>query len=150
MDILHRVGIKASSDEVYAALATIDGVAGWLTSAEGDSKVGGRIKLRFLKADGHEIGRCEAKVLELRPAARVLWHVFEGPADWIGTTIAFELKQVGDYCIVLFRHTDWKQAREHMHHASTKWAIFLMSLKALIETGQGSPTPRDVQVGDWS
>ena len=88
MDILHRVGIKASSERVYAALATIDGVAGWLTSAQGDYKVGGAIKLRFIKADGREFGSCDAKVLELRPAERVLWQVMDGPADWIGTKIS--------------------------------------------------------------
>jgi len=29
VDILHRVGIKAKVDDVYRALATRDGVAGW-------------------------------------------------------------------------------------------------------------------------
>ena len=28
-----------------------------------------------------------------------------------------------------------------MHHCSTKWAIYLMSLKSLVETGNGPPTP---------
>ena len=146
MDILHRVGIKASSERVYAALATIDGVAGWLTSAQGDYKVGGAIKLRFIKADGREFGSCDAKVLELRPAERVLWQVMDGPADWIGTKISFDLKQAGDHAIVMFRHTDWKEATEVMHHSSTKWAIFLLSLKALVETGKGRPSPDDVKI----
>jgi hypothetical protein len=36
-----------------------------------------------------------------------------------------------------------------MHHCSTKWAIFLMSLKSLAETGRGQPSPGDVRIGDW-
>ena len=36
-----------------------------------------------------------------------------------------------------------------MHHCSTKWAIFLMSLKSLVETGKGQPSPDDVTIGDW-
>jgi hypothetical protein len=36
-----------------------------------------------------------------------------------------------------------------MHHCSTKWATFLMSLKALIEIGEGSPSPRDVKIDSW-
>jgi hypothetical protein len=36
-----------------------------------------------------------------------------------------------------------------MSHCSTKWAIFLMSLKQLIETGKGAPYPNDVQVSNW-
>ena len=30
-----------------------------------------------------------------------------------------------------------------MHHCSTKWAIFLMSVKSLVETGKGAPFPND-------
>jgi len=149
-DILHRVGIKASSDEVYKALATRDGLAGWwTTSTQGDSKLGGVIKFRFSAADGHELGGCDVKVLDLRPAKRVLWQVTDGPAEWIGTKVSFELKQEGDYSIVLFRHQDWKEPVEFMHHCSTKWATFLMSLKALVETGKGAPAPEDLQISNW-
>jgi hypothetical protein len=34
-----------------------------------------------------------------------------------------------------------------MHHCSTKWATFLMSLKGLIETGNGAAFPNDVHIG---
>ena len=145
VDILHRVGIKASSEEVYKALATRDGLADWwTTNTQGDSKLGGVIKFRF-SADGREIGGFDMKVLELRPAERVLWQMIEGPAEWIGTKVSFELKQEGDYSIVLFKHAGWKEPVEFMHHCTTKWAIFLMSLKALVETGKGAPSPADVR-----
>jgi len=149
MEILHRAGIKSSSEKVYRALATIDGLSGWgTTSTQGDSKVGGVIKFRFSHADGREIGGADMKVLELRPE-RVLWQTIEGPAEWIDTKVRFELKQEGEYCVVLFKHEGWKEAGEFMHHCSTKWATFLMSLKALVETGKGAPSPRDVQISNW-
>ena len=31
VDILHRIGATASQEDVYAALTTIDGLAGWWT-----------------------------------------------------------------------------------------------------------------------
>jgi hypothetical protein len=34
-------------------------------------------------------------------------------------------------------------------HYSTKWAVYLLSLKALVETGTGSPSPDDVAISDW-
>jgi uncharacterized protein YndB with AHSA1/START domain len=149
VDILHRVGIKASSDEVYTALATRDGLAGWWTTdTQGDSKPGGVIKFRF-SAGGREIGGFDVKVLELRPAERVLWQVIDGPQEWIGTRVSFELKQDGDYAIVLFKHLDWKEPVEFMHHCTTKWATFLMSLKSMVETGKGAPNPDDVQISNW-
>jgi uncharacterized protein YndB with AHSA1/START domain len=149
MDIIHRVGIKASSEAVYKALATRDGLAAWWTNdTQGQSEVGGVIKFRF-NAEGRDIGGFEMKVLELRPAERVLWQVVDGPKEWIGTKVHFALKQDGDYSIVLFKHQDWKEPGEFMHHCSTKWAAYLLSLKALLETGKGAPSPDDVRIGDW-
>ena len=149
LDILHRVGIKAPVDKVYQALATRDGLANWWTTdTQGDSNVGGALKFLFHK-DGKLLGGFDMKVTELKSGKRVLWDVVNGPAEWIGTKISFELKQEGDYSIVIFKHQRWKEPGEFMHHCSTKWAIFLMSLKELVETGKGKPNPVDVQVGDW-
>jgi uncharacterized protein YndB with AHSA1/START domain len=150
-DILHRVGIKSSPDEVYKALATREGLAAWWTNnTQGESKVGRTIKFRF-SSNGSEIGGFDMKVLELQPARRVLWQVVDGPLDWIGTRVSFDLKQSGDHAIVLFKHQDWKEPVEFMHHCSTKWAIYLMSLKSLVETGKGTSNPNDPHIsGDGS
>ena len=149
VDILHRVGIKASLKDTYQALATREGLAAWwTTNTQGESKVGGAIKFRF-SANGSEIGGFDMKVLELEPEKRVLWEVVEGPAEWIGTRIRFDLRQEGEYSIILFKHEGWREPVEFMHHCSTKWATFLMSLKSLVETGKGSPSPDDVRIGDW-
>ena len=142
-DILHRVGIKSPLDEVYKALATPEGSAAWWTSdTRGESKVGGVLKFRF-SAGGAEIGGFDMKVLDLQPAKRVLWQVVGGPEEWIGTKVSFDLKPSGDHTIVLFKHQDWREPVEFMHHCSTKWAIYLMSLKSLMETGKGTPNPND-------
>jgi uncharacterized protein YndB with AHSA1/START domain len=146
-DILHRVGIKSSQEQVYAALTSRIGLAGWWTidtQGEGD-KVGGAIRFRF-SSGGDDIGGFEMKVLELDPAQRVLWQVVDGPAEWIGTRINWDLRQEDDYCIVLFKHQDWREPVEFMHQCSTKWAIFLMSLKSLVETGKGAPNPNDIKI----
>ena len=145
-DILHRVGVKASLDEVYKTLATPEGVAGWWTTeTTGDNKAGGMIKFRFTD-QGRELGVFDMKILELHPT-RVVWQVVKGPAEWIGTKIRFDLKQEDGFTIVLFRHEGWKEPVEFMYHCSTKWATFLMSLKSLGETGKGQPSPNDVHIG---
>ena len=144
-DILHRVGIKSSVDETYKALATREGLAGWwTTNTQGESKVGDLLQFRF-GAGGFDI-----KVLDLQPARRVLWEVIDGPNEWIGTRISWDLRQDGDSAIVLFKHEGWKEPVEFMHHCSTKWAIFLMSLKSLLETGKGAPYPNDVKLDNWN
>ena len=146
-DILHRVGIKSSSsDDAYKTLTTREGLSAWWTNnTQGESnKVGGVIKFRF-----GDRGFFDMKVLELDPTKRVLWQVIDGPAEWIGTKISFELKQDGDFTIILFKHQGWEEPVEFMHHCSTKWAIFLMSLKSLVETGKGAPWPNDIQISNW-
>jgi uncharacterized protein YndB with AHSA1/START domain len=146
MDILHRVGIASSTpDDVYAALTTLDGLSGWWASdTQGDTTVGGVLQFRF------EAGGIDLKVVELEPATRVLWQVVDGPEEWIGTTVSWDLRKDGDYTIVLFTHQGWKEPVEFMHHCSTKWGVFMMSLKSLVETGKGAPEPRDVKIDNWN
>jgi uncharacterized protein YndB with AHSA1/START domain len=145
-DILHKVGIRSSSpQDAYKALTTLEDLSGWWTGdTQGDPKVGGVLKFRFGAHGGFDM-----KVTTLDPARRVLWDVLDGPGEWIGTKIRFELKQEDDFTIVLFKHEGWKEPTESMHHCSTKWATFLMSLKALVETGKGAPYPDDVLIDNW-
>ena len=145
-DILHRVGIKSSSaDGVYKALTTVEGLSGWWTkNTQGEGKVGGVIKFRF------GAGGFDMKVLELQPGTRVLWQVVEGPEEWIGTKVSWDLEQKDGYTIILFKHQGWREPVEFMHHCSTKWAVFLMSLKSLLETGKGSPDPNDIKIDNWN
>lgn len=146
-DILHRVGIKSSPPkDTYKALTTREGLSAWWTDdTKGQSKVGSALKFRFGERGGFDM-----KVLELKPNQRVVWQVVDGPEEWIGTKVSFDLKPDGDYTIVLFKHEGWKQPVEFMHHCSTKWAIFLMSLKSLLETGKGAPYPNDVKLDNWN
>ncbi|KOG23896.1 MULTISPECIES: SRPBCC family protein [Streptomyces] len=143
-DILHRIGVTSSPAAVYTALTTVDGLASWWTEdTTGDPDVGGTIRFRF------EPGGFDMKVLDAQPDESVLWEVVDGPEEWIGTQVHFDLKEEDGFTIVLFRHAGWQQPVEFMYHCSTKWATFLMSLKKLVETGKGEPAPHDVRIGNW-
>jgi uncharacterized protein YndB with AHSA1/START domain len=144
-DILHRVGIKSSASDVYEVLTTRQGLAGWWTDTRGSCDLGGVIEFHFGTR-----GRIDMKVLELDPARRIKWQVVDGPQDWIGSKVSFDLKQEGEQTTLLFKHEGWKEQSEFMHHCSTKWATFLMSMKALVETGKGTPFPDDVHISlNW-
>jgi len=150
IDILHRVGIKAPVSDVYTALATIEGLSGWWTeNTTGTSAPGGTIAFTFNLADGTLLGVIEMKVIALETDREVLWRCTGGADEWLGTDVVFTLSQEGDYTIVRFGHKHWREAVEFTEHCSTKWATFLMSLKALLETGQGRPAPNDVLISDW-
>ncbi len=145
VDILHKVGVKSSSlDDAYQALTTIKGLSGWWTSdTRGESRAGGIIQFRF------GAGGFDMKVLELDPGRRVEWLVVDGPQEWLGTKVIFELRQEAGWTIILFKHQGWKEPVEFMHHCSTKWAVFLLSLKSLLETGKGSPAPNEIKLDSW-
>jgi hypothetical protein len=77
-----------------------------------------------------------------------LWEVVRGPEVWAGTKVSFELRREDDFTVILFKHQGWKEPSEFMHHCSTKWAMFLMSMKSLVETGKGAPYPNDVHIAN--
>jgi hypothetical protein len=144
-DILHKVGIKSASPiDVCQALTTVEGLSGWwTTNTQGDSKIDGVLQFRF------DAGGFDMNVLELDPARRVLWQVVAEPEEWIGTKVSFDIGQKDDWTIVLFKHQGWKEPVEFMHHCSTKWAVFLLSLKSLLETGKGAPWPNEIKLDSW-
>lgn len=148
-DILHRVGITAPREAVYRALTTRDGLADWWTrDTVGDGEPGGVLEFRFDLGNG-ERGGFDMKVLDAVPAERVLWEVIDGPEEWVGTEVSWELRTAGDFTIILFAHRGWREPVEFMYHCSTKWATFLLSLKSLLETGTGAPSPEDLMISDW-
>src|SRR5690349_11699323 len=143
MDILHRMGFKdATPEEVYAALTEPARLAAWWTTdTTGEGEAGGTLAFRFGEAGGFDM-----KVLDAAPGERVLWEVVDGPEEWIGTTVHWDLSRSGDYTILLFKHEGWREQVEFMYHCSTKWATFLVSLKQLVETGTGAPFPEELRI----
>ena len=142
--IRHEVGIKASPEAVYQALTEVNKLASWWTSdTRGNgSKAGGVIEFWF----GDFCQKFE--VVELQPAASVRWKADreEGIAEWAGTEVSFSLRADENQCWVHFGHSGWRQESEFFAHCSTKWAVFMLSLKDLLEKGKGHPAPDDVQI----
>lgn len=141
-DIIHRVGIKASPEKIYELLTTDSGLSLWWTDdVSGAADVGSVIKFRF---DG---GGPDFQVAELVPNELVRWkHSGNMPEAWMGTEIIFKLDRDGDQTFLSFTHGNWKAASDFMAHCSTKWAVFMLSIKDLAETGKGRPFPDDIQI----
>ena len=142
-NIIHRIGIKSSAKKVYNAVSTINGLAHWWTEeVEGDEQIGGKIVFRFSALSSvEEIGKMVMEVKELNPEKQVRWRCTEGPVEWIGTDVTFELSQQDNQTIIIFGHRNWREEVEFMAHCSMKWAVFLLSLREYVETGKGKPSP---------
>jgi uncharacterized protein YndB with AHSA1/START domain len=141
-EINHRVGIKGPAEQIYSRLTTDPGLALWWTSnTRGAGKVGSIIDFRF----GSTLVNFE--VVELIPDLLVRWrHSGDMPPNWMGSKIVFELEQQDKQTILLFRHYDWQISDDFLAHCSTKWGVFMMSIKTSIETGVGNPYPDDVHI----
>ncbi|HYQ16342.1 MAG TPA: SRPBCC domain-containing protein [Polyangiaceae bacterium] len=150
VDIIHRIGIKAPLARVYEALATVEGVAGWWTDeTSGESKPGRTFNVLF-RSHGEVKGTMTFEVLALEPSKVVRWRCKAGPEEWLGTDVTFELRQEDEYTLILFGHRNWREAVEFTAHCSMKWATFLLSLRDLVETGKGRPSPHDLKIDNWN
>jgi uncharacterized protein YndB with AHSA1/START domain len=142
--IIHEVGIEASPEAVYQALTDTKRLAGWWTSGTRGigSEVGGVLEFRF----GESCHKFQ--VAELQADRLVRWKADkeEGADEWAGTEITFSLRADEKQCYVRFSHSGWRDDSGILPHSSTKWAVFMLSLKDLLETGTGHPWPDDVQV----
>lgn len=149
-DIVHRIGIRASRENVYKSLSTLEGLRGWWTEkVTGSTDVGGIITFAFTSLEGEVKGEMDMKVEELTENM-IVWKCLRGPAEWINTTINFQLTEVGDQTIVNFSHKNWTEIVEFFGHCSMKWATFLLSLRTYNESGKGSPSPNDLKIDNWN
>src|SRR5688500_8995710 len=110
VDIIHRIGIKAPATRVYEALTMLEGLAHWWTEEVlGDGRIGGKIEFSFRSDTGALKGKMVMEVRELNAQKNVRWRCVEGPAEWVGTDITFELSEQDDQTIVLFGHRNWRE-----------------------------------------
>jgi uncharacterized protein YndB with AHSA1/START domain len=137
-DIIHKVGIQAAPKKVFEAVSTLEGYRGWWgPDAVGNPQKGGVITF---------FNHVDMKVLEFKPNEKVKWLCVRGPEEWMKTEVTFELKRKQGLTFVLFTHAKWKKPVEFMRHCSTKWAVYLLSLKDLVEKGKGRPSPHDIKI----
>ena len=60
----------------------------------------------------------------------------------------FSLARQDDLIVVMFSHRGWREEVEFTAHCSTKWATLLLSLRDLVEIGNGRPVPNDRPIGN--
>ena len=138
--IYHQVGIRAPVDKIFNAIATLEGVSGWWTLTSGEPTLEGELTFSFGEHDVF------AKVTAYEKNKHVEWTVQGEEGEWLNTRICFDLDEKQDQVMVNFQHADWKEATEFLAHCSTKWAMFLLSLKKYVETGTGMSFPDDIHI----
>jgi uncharacterized protein YndB with AHSA1/START domain len=141
-DILHLVNIAAPPEKIFAALTEQQGLAGWWTEhVAAEPKVGTVARFRFA-----DHGGSDTKIAALQPHRLVHWRCVAhlSGEEWVGTELFFELVPGPDRTALRFSHRRWLEATDFLRYCSVRWALYLVSLKQLVESGQGKPWPHDI------
>jgi len=133
------VTVSAPIESAYAALATVDGLRGWWTTAtSGSAEPGGELKFEF---PGVVDVPALMRVEESSEPSRVRWTCLKSPLhEWAGTRLTFELTEATpDRTEISFTHAGLQPALECFDTCSAGWDHHLCSLGSYIETGSGQP-----------
>ncbi|MCI0693111.1 SRPBCC domain-containing protein [candidate division KSB1 bacterium] len=88
-DMVHQVTIAASPEKVFQALTTQEGLKSWWTSdTEAEPRVGNTALFGF---DNRSVV-FKMHVDELVPKKLVKWSCVDGPDEWKGTQLRFDLE----------------------------------------------------------
>ena len=139
-DIYHQVGVKAGIKNIYDAITTLEGLTSWWTNTTGNTETNGKLYFHFNNI------KIEMTILERVQDKKVVWQCTEKEGEWKDTIITFDLVETDEQVLINFSHTQWAQQTSLCSHCSTKWAVFMLSLKDYLEKGKGQPFPDDIQV----
>ena len=142
-DILHRVIIEASPEKVYSALTEQAQLSAWWTKAVTEKKIGSVASFLFGPNGEHKI---EMEITDLVSNERVCWKCVAGP--WVDTgAFQFNIQADERGSALQFSNLGWAEANEFFMHCNSKWGFFLtVSLKNLLEQGNGQPHPHDPNI----
>jgi hypothetical protein len=98
-----------------------------------------------------DIHICKIKVIELTPGKRVVWQVLENSFnfiqdqnEWVGTKIIFDITPKDGKTEIRFTHQGLNPDYECYGVCFEAWTNYIQhSLRNLIATGKGDPTPAE-------
>lgn len=132
--IRHNVAIKATPEKIYKTLTTQEGLAKWWTN---DTTA--KPEVGFVNVFIFGKFRNEMKVTKLIDNKKVEWACIKSIEEWIDTNISFDLEEKDERTILRFAHSGWRATTDTFASCNYDWALFMKSLKALCETGTGTP-----------
>ena len=136
-EILHEITVQAAPDKIFEAITTEHGLKSWWTvDTMADPVEGGDARMGFY----NRAVTFHMKYDELSPAKRLQWNCVEGPEEWTGTTIAFDLAPAENGGTqIKFRHAGWNETGGQYPSVNTTWGLLLNSLKNYTESGAPAP-----------
>ena len=136
-DILHKISINASAEDIYNAITTAEGLKSWWAV---DTEAEPRTESLALFGFFNRTVVFRMRIDELTPFKRVRWSC-EGDVDeWTGTKLQFDLEpgEEGE-TLVSFRHGGWRSTEGDYAYCNTTWGTLMFRLKAFGEGKNPGP-----------
>ncbi|MBT8400696.1 MAG: SRPBCC domain-containing protein [Rhodothermia bacterium] len=134
--IIHFFRIHAAPEEVFQALTTSEGLAGWWSrDVRAERGVGGLVRFRFLE------GFNPVMEVTAEEKDRMLgWKCVDGHDKWRDNTFSFGIRPADDEADLMFVQEYAKELSDEDYGTyNFNWGFYLGSLKKLCETGEGTP-----------
>lgn len=134
--IVEEITIEATPQRVWDAITRQDEIVQWWAEeARLTSEVGSLAEFRFRPP----AGVLQFEVAGLERDKNVHWIARQGPSPWVGTVVNWRLTPVHNGTTLVFTHEGFTQVDRRYEQIRSNWQYFLESLKAYLETGQGTP-----------
>jgi len=129
-DLRHQISIKATPQQVYAALTTPTGLAGWWTAdAHAEQRIGGKAEFGFNRRGA--VYRMIISTLD--PGKQVIWSCQGDNPEWAGTTLTWTITADGAESVLRFTHGGWKSASDFFAMCNSTWGELMYRLKDYVE-----------------
>jgi uncharacterized protein YndB with AHSA1/START domain len=141
-DIVSDFPIKAPRERVFEAISTPGGLDHWWTkSSAGEPRRDAVYQLDF--GPGFH---WQGVVTRFEPPGRFELEIVAADADWLGTTLAFELDQGPDSTVVRFSHRGWPNPNDHWRVSCYCWPMYLRIMRRWLEHGETVPYEQRLDV----
>jgi len=132
-----QIVAAAPTEAVFAALSTLDGLAGWwMPDVSGSPAPGGELTWRF---DGEHV---TMRVVHVQPPSLVVWRCVESTRfpEWVGTSVWFDLRpRDSSSTIINFRHVGLHPTCDCYGICSGGWDHYVRSLASFASGRGGHP-----------
>src|SRR5436305_1007560 len=135
-NIVHQLEVHAPAAKVREAVTTEAGLgAFWTDQVRAEPSVGSKAWFGF--GPNAEI----SFTFEVTAIAddRVEWTCLDGPDEWVGTTVRWQLTPTDHGTTVRFEHRDWRTADGELGQCSYTWAQILNRLSSYVADGTADP-----------
>ncbi len=137
---------NATTQQVFDAINNVRGW--WSENIDGET---GQPNSEF-SYHYEDVHRCKMKITEFIPNKKVVWHVLDNyfkftkdESEWKDTDIIFEIAEKDGKTELKFTHKGLVPEYECYNICHDAWTHYIQqSLKDLITTGKGSPTPKEI------